>query len=93
MVKINTLLMVFVENAQLMKLGMVNNVFVFLDTSKSMDIVELVTLTHITMVKIAFVIMDSLVMLINVNLAILVAENVQDPMLINVNLALMLVMI
>lgn len=85
--------MAFVENAQLMKHGMVNNVYVFLDTSKSMAIVELVTLTHIIMVKIVFATMGSLEMLINVNLAILVAENVQDPMLINAYLALMLVLI
>lgn len=85
----NTLLVVFAENVQLMKHGMVNNVFVFLDISRSMDIVELVILTHITMAKIVFVTMDSLEMLINVNLVILVVENVQDPMLINAYLALM----
>ena len=85
----NTLLVAFVENVQLMKHGMVNNVFVFLDTSKSMAIAELVISIHITMVKIVFVIMDSLEMLINVNLVILVVENVQDPMLTNVYLALM----
>lgn len=62
----NTLSMVYAENADPMKDGMVKNVFVSLTTSKLEEFAELVILTHHTMVEIVFVIMDSMVMLIDV---------------------------
>ena len=60
------------------------NVFVRLDISKSMDTVELVTLTRLIMGKIVFVILVTMETEINVILATLLVGNAMVLVQINV---------
>lgn len=76
--------MVYVEDVALIKDGMENNAFVFQDTIKLMEFVELVTQIVLIMVETVFVTMDFMEMLINVINAILAVENVQDQKITNV---------
>lgn len=76
--------MVYVEDVPLIKDGMENNAFVFQDTIKLMEFVELVTQIVLIMVETVFVTMDFMEMLINVINAILAVENVQDQKITNV---------
>lgn len=69
-----------VENAQPMKPGTDKNVSVFQTITRSMESAELVIQTPNIMVETAFVTTDTLEMLINALLAILVVENAKDPM-------------
>lgn len=68
---------------------MESNVYAEQDIIKLKESVEHVTLILITMEEIVFVIMDTMVMLINVKSVTKLVENVMVPKQVNVKLALM----
>lgn len=70
--------------AQLTKVGMENNVFVFKIITELMEFVELAILDQLIMEKIVYAMLDSLEIEINVKPAILPAVNAQAHKLVNV---------